>query len=227
MKLLLVWLAGLAWGVGLFLTLMGFLGAALGGMLSGFASSSAPNFVQCMVLLIGASLVVTAPIALGRFLDPNRSGIVNGVIAVFLWPIVLAVQWGIFGGFYSAVSDLPRALAFPLFDIATLATVTILLILREWNLSAPRRALGIGIGVLVGFALIVLLGLGLRPGILKADNSLHLIWIVPSLVWTSVFSFTEFTAGKQRLSALLLWVLLSIATFVLPILVVPFYCINC
>lgn len=217
--LFITWACSMLWGGGIFFSIMAFIFAMVGGLLSFFGP---PVWEASMIItaILGLVAAFASPILLGATITRNwQQSIKAGLGSLLAGILTFLAVWigaGVFYQwtsnyiyfFYSLVISLPAC--------STIVTLTLLTKLHQY------RTLELIAGVVISVVL-SMIGVMLGKSLLRGDNIFHLIWQIPPLVWISVIYFAELLAGRSKWTDFLVWVFLILISFGLPFVVVPLF----
>lgn len=216
--LLAAWVFGLFYGLGLFLAILAVLSLA-GLAVATFGSFSANGWIL-LVSVMGLLAILVGPALMGRYLTRSwRRGLSIGLLSVAAGMVSLVIAYVAAGPMDKMISSNPGAFLAVLVALsAAVAGATVVIRATE---SVARSWGGLALGILVGLGLAVFHSLVIAPRILQGDNTLHMTWQVPPIVWVSVVYFSQRADRSVRWRVLPVWALLELLSLALPFVSFP------
>jgi len=217
-KLLAAWLFGLLYGIGLFLPILAVITLAGAGAAT-FGSFSATGWI--LFAGVGGLLsVAIGPVLMGRYMTRQwRGGLATGLLAVIAGVLGLVTVYLASGRFDKIIASSPGSFFSMLVALSAAAAIATIIV----RARAPQNQswAGLGVGLLIGLALAAVYSLVVAPRILQGDNTLHMVWQVPTVVWVSAAYFSHWNHRAQWWKVLPVWGALQLISFGLPFLFVP------
>lgn len=217
-KLLAAWLFGLLYGIGLFLPIVA-VASLIGAAAATFGGFPATGWIL-LAGILGLLSVSIGPGLMSRYLTRSwRRGLSTGLLSVIAGVVALVIFYLAAGPMDELISS--NLAAFLAVLVALSAAAAIATIVMRAGPSQDRAWGGLGIGLLLGLGLAVVHSLLIAPRILQGDNTVHIAWQVPSMVWVSIVFFSQRTDRRRPWTGLFVWAALEFVSFAMPFFSVP------
>lgn len=218
-RLLAAWLFGLLYGIGLFLPILAVV-SLIGAAAATFGSFSASGWIL-LAGILGLLSVSIGPALMSRYLTRSwRRALPIALLAVVAGVIAFVALYLASAPIEEMISStnpwLFLAVLVALSAAAAIATIVI-----RARASPDRAWGGLGVGLLLGLGLAVVHSSLIAPQILQGDNTLHMTWQVPPIVWVSAVFFSQWPDRPHRWRALPVWALLALVSFAMPFFSFP------
>lgn len=156
-------------------------------------------FFGGLYLVLFFLLLIGAPISVGLLLVPSRRGIGAGLVALVAIPVI----WY----FASVVSDATRFIDETMQVGIIAASIVVLIELITRDVREQRELVGLGIGLVAGFLLILANDSLVGPFHYTGDDALMLfsLYVPNALVWLSALFFPEWVSRKVGWGGIIVW----------------------